>query len=70
MTTAAAIPTNGTHVTGLPLTVAEQCVSILAALDPPKLDDMRKRCAASAKAAGASDKVVSAILAVPLVAGG
>ena len=49
-------------------TVAEQCAEILSALDPPKLRDMRERTAKAAKEAGASQAVLDAILAVPLVA--
>ncbi len=51
------------------MTTAERCAEILSSLDPPKLTAMRKRCADAAKAAGASEKVVAAILAVPLVVG-
>ena len=49
-------------------TVAEQCAEILSALDPPKLTDMRRRCAEALKAMGAPDRYIAEVLAVPLVA--
>ena len=66
-TAAAAIPANG-RTPGPPLTVAEHCAEILSALDPPKLTDMRRRCAEALKFAGAPDKWVEMVLAVPLEA--
>ena len=66
-TAAAAIPTNG-HTPRQTRTIAEQCEEILSALIPPKLRDLRERTAKAAKAAGASQAVVEAILAVPLEA--
>jgi len=65
--TTAAIPTNG-HTPRQALTVAEQCAEILSALDPPKLTDMRRRCAEALKFAGAPEKWVEMVLAVPLEA--
>ena len=50
------------------MTTRDVAREILTALLPPALDDMRKRAAAAAKAAGASDTVVATILAVPLEA--
>jgi hypothetical protein len=64
--TTAAIHTNE-HTAQPPRTIAEECAEILAALDPPKLTDMRRRCAEALKAMGAPDKYIAAVLAVPLV---
>ena len=65
--TTAAVHANG-HTPRQTMTVAEQCAEILSALDPPKLTDMRRRCAEALKFAGAPDKWVEMVLAVPLEA--
>ena len=45
---------------------AQMFIDLCAPLFPPGLVDMRRRCAEAAKAVGASQAQVAAILAVPI----